>query len=213
MIRSSRGAALPHRMLIVAVAALIPALAGCEAGNNAPTIGWHQPTAGAGTTIGAIAISNVFVLGAPPSGTLAVGQSAGLFFALVNSGKPDRLVSVTATGAAKSVTLPGGHVTLASRQAVLLDGPEPKAVIDDLSRALPGGSYIRVTMNFQNAGSVTLKVPVMPQSQYYSTFSPAPTPSPTPTAKKAKSHPGSPSPTTSATPAAGTSPSPSPSPS
>lgn len=208
MIRSSRGAALPRRMLIVAVAALIPALAGCEAGSNAPTLSWHQPTAGAGTVIGDIAISNVFILGAPLPGTLAAGSSAGLFFALTNSGRPDKLVSITAPGWVKSITLPGGHLTLASQQAVLLEGPNPKAVLDDLSRPLPGGSFIRVTMNFQNAGSVRLDVPVLPQSQYYSTFSPAPTPSPTPTTKR---HPGSPAPTTSVTPAASASPSPSPS--
>jgi copper(I)-binding protein len=183
VIRSSRRAALPYRMLIVAAAALIPALAGCEAGNNAPTLNWHQPTDGAGTAIGNIAIRDVFVLGAPLGGTLAAGQSAGLFFAVVNSGSPDRLVSVSAPGAAKSATLPGGQVALAADQAVLLS-PQPKVILDGLTRALAGGTFIRVTLSFQNAGSVTLNVPVEPQSQYYSTFSPAPPPgataSPTP---------------------------------
>jgi hypothetical protein len=211
VIRSSRGAVLPRRMLIVAAAVLIPALAGCEAGNNAPTLNWHQPTDGAGTVIGSIAIRNVFVLGGPVTGTLAAGKSAGLFFALVNSGQPDTLVSITSPGTAKSIALPGGHITLGSQQAVLLDGPEPKAILDGLSHALPSGSFIRMTMNFQNAGSVTLDVPVLPQALYYSTFSPvpspAPTPTPTPNGTKSGRHQGSPAATVTPSPAASPSPS------
>ena len=66
-----------HRLLVLAIAALIPALAGCEAGNNAPTQEWHQPTDGAGTVHENISIRNVFVLGAPLGATLTSGQSAG----------------------------------------------------------------------------------------------------------------------------------------
>jgi len=80
-----------------------------------------------------------------------------------------------------------------------------------LTRALPGGAFIRVTMSFQNARSVTLNVPVLLQADSYSTFSPAPTPSPTPAVKKNKRHPGSPAPSASATPGATASPAPSPS--
>jgi copper(I)-binding protein len=206
-------------MLIVAAAVLIPALAGCEAGSNAPTLHWHQPTDGAGTVTGDIAIRDVFVVGAPLNGTLAAGQSAGLFFAIVNSGSPDRLVSVTAPGAAKSVTIPGGQLALGTQQAILLTGPQPRVLLNGLTRALPGGSFIRVTMSFQNARSVTLDVPVIPQADAYATFSPAPTASPasslTPTPASSltlnKRHRRSPSPAASATPGATASPSPSPS--
>jgi copper(I)-binding protein len=204
VIRSSRRAALPRRMLIAAAAALIPVLAGCEAGNNAPTLNWHHPTDGAEAVIGSIAIRDVFVLGAPANGSLAAGTSAGLFLALVNSGHPDTLISVTAPGAAKSVVLPGGLVRLATDQAVLLNGPQPKVTLDGLTRSLPGGTFIHVTLTFQNAGSQTLNVPVMPQGQAYATFSPAPTPTPSATAaiKKARRHPGSatPTPTPTASP-------------
>jgi len=198
-------------MLIVAAAALIPALAGCEAGNNAPTLNWHQPTDGAGEVTGDIAIRDAFVPGAPQNGSLPTRQSAALFFAIVNSGSPDRLVSVTAPGTAASVTLPGGQITLGTQQAVLLTGPQPQVVLDGLTRALPGGSFIRVTMSFQNARSVTINVPVIPQADFYSTFSPAPVPSPTPAVKSTRRHPGSPAPSASATPAATASPAPSPS--
>jgi copper(I)-binding protein len=188
VIRSRRRVARPRRLLVLAIAALIPALAGCEAGNNAPTGEWHQPTDGAGTVQNNIAIRNVFVLGAPIGATVPAGQSAGLFLALINDGSPDKLLSITAPGTARSVTLPGGAVSLASQQAVLLTGPEPKVILEDLTHPLIGGSSVLLKMNFQNAATVTLEVPVMPQAQYYATYSPPPTPTPTPTPNPSK-HP------------------------
>jgi copper(I)-binding protein len=175
-----------HRMggrglLVLAIAALIPALAGCETGTNAPTQEWHQPTDGSDIVHGNIAISDAFVLGAPLGSQLRVGQTAGLFLALVNSGSADKLVSITAPGTAKSVTLPGGSVSLGS-QPVLLTGPVPKVTLNSLTRPLAGGSTVRLVLTFQNAATVGLQVPVMPRAQYYATFSP-PVPSPTTAAK------------------------------
>jgi copper(I)-binding protein len=200
VIWSSHGARWPRRLIVLAIAALIPVLAGCEAGNDAPTTQWHQPTAGAGTTVGDIAIRNVFVLGAPLGRQLTAGQSAGMFFAVVNGTSPDKLLSISAPGAAKSVTLPGGTVSLADNQAVFLTGPAPKVILNDLSSPLSGSAFVRVIMTFQNAGSVTLLVPVVPRASYYATLSPAPTgsPSPSPTAKKHKKVTGA---SPSATPA------------
>jgi copper(I)-binding protein len=186
VIRSRSRAARPRRLLVLAIAALIPVLAGCEAGNNAPTQEFHQPTDGAGVVHDNIAIRNVFVLGAPIGATLPAGQSAGLFLALINDGSPDKLLSISAPGTARSVALPGGTVSLASQQAVLLTGPEPKVILQDLTRPLTGGSSIMLVLNFQNAASLTLQVPVIPQASYYSTYSPPPTPTPTPAATPAR---------------------------
>ena len=206
MIRSShradrQRAALPRRLCIAAVAALIPALAGCEAGTNAPTQQWHQPTDGAETILHGIAIRNVFVLGAGPDSALAAGKSAGLFLALVDSGSPDRLLSISAPGTAKSVRLPGGKpVPVSGESPVLLTGPRPEVVLSGLVRALPGGTFIRVIMNFENAGSVTLSVPVMSRAHHYSTFSAPPTPAPT--ARRTSGRPATASPGATPTPAA-----------
>jgi copper(I)-binding protein len=183
-VTASRRAALPLRVLIVAAAGLVPVLAGCEAGNNAPVLQWHQPTPGAGTQLGQISIRNVFILGAPLNATLARGQSAGLFVGLVNNGSPDRLVSITAPSAASAVTLPGGGVRLPTGTPVLLTGPAPKIILTGLSHPLSGGTSVRVTMTFQNAGTTTLNVPVLPRAQDYATYSPAPSPSPTATGGK-----------------------------
>jgi copper(I)-binding protein len=197
VIRSSHRTA-GRRLLVLAIAALIPALAGCEAGNNAPTQEWHNPTDGAGIVLDNISIRNVFVLGAPIGTTIRTGHSAGVFLALINNGSADKLVSISAPGTARSVTLPGGGVSLASQQAVFLTGPAPKVILQDLTRPLTGGSSVRLVLTFRNAASVSLTVPVMPRAQYYSTFSPAPSPSPSPSVANGKHVAATPSP--SATP-------------
>jgi copper(I)-binding protein len=204
VIRTSRRTA-GRRLLVLAIAALIPALAGCDASANAPTQDFHQPTDGTGILFNKIAIRNVFVLGAPIGSTIRVGSSAGVFLALINGGSRDKLVSISAPGTARSVTLPGGSVSLASQQAVLLTGPAPKVVLEDLTRPLTGGSSVRLVLTFQNAASVGITVPVMPQAQYYSTFSPPPPPSPSPSpTTKSKHKTATPTPSASPSPAAST---------
>jgi copper(I)-binding protein len=185
VIRSSHRTA-GRRLLVLAIAALVPVLAGCEAGNNAPTQEWHQPTDGTGLVHDNIAIRNVFVLGAPIGSTIGVGHSAVVFLALINNGAADKLVKLTAPGTAKSVTIPGGGVSVASQQSVLLTVPAPRVILRSLTRPLTGGSSVRLVLTFRNAATVGMTVPVMPRAQYYSTFSPAPSPSSSPKAAKGK---------------------------
>jgi copper(I)-binding protein len=202
---SSRSARLLRGLAVAAVTVLVPAVAGCEAGANAPTQQWHQPTPGASAYLNKITISNVFVLGAPPQAALAPGSSAGLFLALTNNGaSKDALVSISAPGIARSVLLPKGGIPIPSQRSVLLQGPAPRVLLQKLTRALGGGQAIPLVLNFQNAGSVTLHVPVMPRAAYYASYSPAPAspsaaPSPAATGKhknKATAPPAaSPSPT------------------
>jgi copper(I)-binding protein len=202
VIRSRVATGASRRLLVLAVAALVAVLAGCEAGNNAPTGEWHPPTAGSDQTTGDITISNVFVLGAPIGQTVPAGGSASLFLALFNSGSPDKLTSISAPGTAKSVTLLRGPVRLASQQQVLLTGPVPEVVLNDLTKSLSGGSTITLTLYFQNASSAKLTVPVMPRAADYSTFFPPPTPAPTPATKFKASPKATASPTATPSPAA-----------
>ena len=216
MIRSSHGAGErrakpPRRFFVAAVAALIPALAGCEAGASAPTQEWHPPTNGAGTVVHGIDIRNVFVLGASLNSSLVAGQSAGLYLALYNTGSADRLLSISAPGIAAAVRLPGGTVSLAQDREILLSGPQPKVILTGLTRGLPGGSFIRMVMDFQNAGRVTLSVPVLERTQYYSTFSPAPRPSPSPSPKATRTGKATATPGATSIPGPSATPTPSPS--
>jgi copper(I)-binding protein len=175
VIRSRRGLLLLRDLMVVAAVGLIPAIAGCEAGNNAPTQQWHPPTPGASAIVdNTLRINNMFVLGPAPGFTLPRGASAGVFLALSNDGAPDRLLSIKAPGGATSVAVPRGGITLGRQQTLFLTGPSPRVVLVHLTRTLKGGQWIRMNLTFQNAGFVSLKVPVMPHIESYGTFSPAP---------------------------------------
>ena len=78
------------------------------------------------------------------------------------------------SGAAKSVRLPGGSVNLASNRGVLLTGPRPGGASGPDPSAVAVG-IIKIILTFQDAGRMTLLVPVMPRASYYTTFLPPPT--------------------------------------
>ena len=163
---------------MVAAAALIPVIAGCEAGNNAATQQWHQPTAGASAVVSdTMRINNMFVLGPVPGLRIPVGASAGVFFGLYNSGAPDRLIGITAPGSATRIQVPLGGIQVGRNQSLLLTGPQPRVLLRNLTRTLHGGQWVKMKLDFQSAGHVTLRVPVMPRAAFYATFSPAPRPS------------------------------------
>jgi len=184
VIRSRSGKTTRRRLLfgIGAMALLIPATAGCEAGLNAPTLQFHQASNGTHALFNGITISNMFVLAGPSGSTTPAGGSAGLFVGLFNaSGNTDALVGASSTEAA-SVHLTRGTVVLPAGLPRNLTGPAPEVVLTDLKTALHGGSTVTVTLNFLHAGSVTLAVPVEPQSFYYATYSAPPAVPVTPTA-------------------------------
>jgi copper(I)-binding protein len=164
-----------------AAAALAPALAACEAGAGAQTSRPYAPTDGGSTVLRDIAIRNMFVLGPRPGQTIPAGHSAGVFLALVNNGAPDQLLAIDAPGTAASVKLPQRTIPLATQQPAFLTGPAPKVILQNLSKPLAGGQWIQMTFYFQNAGLITINVPVVTWAQYYDTFSPPPGPTPAPT--------------------------------
>jgi copper(I)-binding protein len=192
VIRASSGKTTACRLLIGAgvLALLVPAIAGCEAGENAPTLEFHPASAGAQTVFNGIRITNAFVLGAPSGSSVASGSSASLFLSLYNGrANADKLMSASAAGSATSVALSGTTVTLPVGSAVNLTGPQPSVVLSSLTQPLVGGSYVPVTLDFEHAGSVTLQVPVEAQSYDFSTYS-APA-SPAPSASTAAATPTS----------------------
>ncbi len=167
-----------RRLLFGAMAILIPVLAGCEAGFNAPTLEFHPATSGVTTTVNGITIDNAFVLGPELGSTLPVGGQAGAFLALTTP-NDDRLVSVSAPGAATSVTLAGGSVDLPQYTLVNLGGPAPEIVLSGLTSPLAGGETVKLTLTFATAGPISVTVPVEPQAYDYATYSPPALPTPT----------------------------------
>jgi copper(I)-binding protein len=164
-----------RRLLVGAIAILVPALAGCEAGLNAPTLQYHSASSGTSTTINGIELDNVFVLGPALNQTLPAGGQAGVFLAL-SAQDHDQLVSASAPGTASSVQLLTGQVTLPPGALVNLSGPAPAVVLNGLTNPLSGGESVRLVLTFANAGVVTLQVPVLPAAYDYATYSPPPTP-------------------------------------
>ena len=172
-----------RRLLFGAIAVLVPVLAGCEAGLNAPTLEFHPANFAANTTQNGIALSNVFVLGSAPNGPQVAGGRAGVFFSVVAE-NGDKLVSVSAPGTATSVKVAGGPIDLPAGALVNLSGPVPKVVLSGLANPLNGGDSVKLSFTFARAGTITLPVPVVPRSFEYATFSPPatsnPSASPTP---------------------------------
>jgi copper(I)-binding protein len=167
-----------RRLLVGALAILVPALAGCEAGYNAPTLKFHQASYGVSTIVDGINIDNVFVLGPAPGATLQPGGQAALFMSL-QAPNSDQLTSISAPGAASSVQLGNGPITLSPNTLVDLSGPSPLLTLDGLTTPLSGGETVNLVLNFANAGKVNLTVPVEPAAYEFATYSPAPTPTAT----------------------------------
>jgi copper(I)-binding protein len=173
-----------HRMLFGALAVLAPALAGCEAGYNAPTLEYHQAAFGAYASKNGVSISNAFVLGPSPSGPEVAGGRAGVFLA-ITSQDGDKLVSASAPGTATSVQILGGPVSVPAVGSADLTGPVPRVVLNGLASPLQGGTLVKLNLTFAEAGTIAMTVPVQPKAYEYATFSPPPTPSPAAPKKKA----------------------------
>ena len=164
-----------RRLLIGAIALLVPTLAGCEAGLNAPTLDYHPASYGVSTVVNGITLDDLFVLGPQLNQTLPAGGQAGVFLA-ISSLSHDRLVSAAAPGAASSVQLLNGPVTITPGATVYLTGPAPLIVLNGLTNPLSGGETVQLVLTFASAGVVPLVVPVLPAAYDYTTFSPPPTP-------------------------------------
>jgi len=178
-----------RRLLFGALAVLAPALAGCEAGYNAPTLEYHPAAFGAYAMKNGVSISNAFVLGPSPSGPEVAGGRAGVFLA-ITSQDGDKLVSASAPGTASAVQIIGGPVRVPAIGSVTLTGPVPQVVMTGLASPLQGGELVKLNLTFAEAGTIAMTVPVQPKAYEYATFSPPATPSPTATKKgKVKANP------------------------
>ena len=167
-----------RRMLFGALAVLVPALAGCEAGYNAPTLEYHPAAFGAYAMKNGVSISNAFVLGPPLNGPAVAGGRAGVFLS-ITAQDGDKLVSASAPGTASAVQIAGGSVRVPAAAPVDLTGPVPQMVLAGLANPLQGGDLVKLNLTFAEAGTIAMTVPVEPKAYEYATYSPPPSPSPT----------------------------------
>src|SRR5580698_4438203 len=150
---------MTRRLLAGAIVVLIPALAGCEAGADAPTSEFHPAALGGYQTTGDITINNAFILGAALNQSLPAGSDAGLFLSIYSTGG-DQLQSISPDGVARSVKLTDGPVNVPANTSVNLINAAPEIVLNDLSKPLSGGQNVTLTLNFANVGPVTVHLPV-----------------------------------------------------
>jgi len=176
-----------RRLLLGGIILLVPVLAGCEAGFNAPTLEFHPASNGTSIVVNGIKVDDAFVLGPAIGSSLPAGGQAGVFLSLTSE-NGDRLLSATAPGSASAVTLTNGPVTLPAGTPADMSGPAPQIVLNGLTSPLSGGETVQLVLTFTTAGAVSLQVPVEPAAYDYTTYSPPPTPTVTGSHKrKAKS--------------------------
>ncbi|GAB1822937.1 copper chaperone PCu(A)C [Herbidospora sp. RD11066] len=179
---------------VIAIAAFLaaaPALAACGAGTDANTNKPYAPTeAGVLIRDGAygvngIKVSQAYMLGPDPGGQIPAGGTVPLYLSITNDTTvPDTLLGITPDANA-AATAQGGAVPLPAGTLVHTGtGANPQIQIQGVKSALRGGESIPLTLNFQNAGQVTMVVPVITRNREYATLPPVPgaIPAPSPTA-------------------------------
>ncbi|SDI36682.1 Copper(I)-binding protein [Sinosporangium album] len=180
----------PSRRLALAAAAFLaaaPALAGCAAGFDSIVEKPYSPTEAISLKTNRITIPQAFFLGPDSGGNLPAGGTTPLYLSLVNTAETaDTLVGVTTEGLG-TVKL-ANPIALPSNQGVFTGTPTPQLVVEGLSKSLHGGESFKVNLQFANAGSVALHVPVVTRSREFAAY-PAvsgavapPAPKPTPSA-------------------------------
>lgn len=148
-----------RRLAPVGALAAALLLGACGTGQQAQT--YREKAAGDTTNVnvGPIAVRNLAVKAPQTGQVLPQGTSARVSVTLANSStEPDTLVSVT-TPAAASVEVVGPSATL----TVPADGTTGESyslLLQGLTRDLPTGTWIDMTLNFAQNGSKQVLVPV-----------------------------------------------------
>lgn len=161
--------------LIAACCASAPSLVGCSAGQITQTDGQVAAVDGAYADVGEnIALRDALIPIPPDSnGTYPTGSSVPVLLTIVNEGtRADRLIAVTSPAASQVLVLgtttiaPGTNVTSTAGSASAGVQPQSPLVVGQLrivlntAQPLRAGLNTPVTFVFENAGTVTLPVPM-----------------------------------------------------
>jgi copper(I)-binding protein len=149
-----------HRGRRIRAAALLAAgvatitLSACGAGTDAVTNQARTTTNSVTSALGAITLSNVYLVGPATKGT-----SAQLVTALFNGGQtPDSLVSLSSPVSAAARTPANATLSPGGGAVYLPNGAAP--TLDGLKQDLRVGQTVPVTFTFARSGTLTLDVPV-----------------------------------------------------
>ena len=146
------------------------ALSACSAGQIAQTAEQDRDKLGGFAKVGEITVRDAR-LAYPTNGEYAAGSDARLEVAISNSGpEDDTLLDVTGEGfssaevsgaptAAGTGTAGGGlDVPVPAESNVFIGGDGPTVVLSDLEEAITTGQGLDVTMSFEQAGDVQVRV-------------------------------------------------------
>ncbi|MFC7896072.1 copper chaperone PCu(A)C [Streptomyces sp. NPDC057381] len=158
------------------VAATALALTGCGGDDSFELRDWHAP--GQNASVGDVLVRYAHV--AEPKGEpWQIGDDIPAYVWLLNEGdKTDRLVSASSSDAesvdivnADGKPLPDG-VELPPNQLQQLEQGKSHLLLRDVRQVVRGGDFMKITLNFEKAGSVTFNI----QSQV-PVYDTSPTPS------------------------------------
>ncbi|MBA3338696.1 MAG: PT domain-containing protein [Geodermatophilaceae bacterium] len=164
--------------------AAVAALTGCSAGQVSQTARQVSTVNGAAANIGDLALRDIRIL-YPSSGTYAKGSTAQLALVVVNRGLgEDRLVGVTgdffdaaavptdgptaqptsgptAQPTSGPTAQPGIDTAIPSEASLQFGTSDsPPIELTDLSEEISAAQVVSLTFAFENAGEVTVEVPV-----------------------------------------------------
>lgn len=166
------------RTRVFAVAALLavtPALAACGAGFDANLAQPFTPTEAAEASQNGITIAQAFILGPDSGQTLPAGSAAPLYLTMVNdNATADQLTGIQTDPQAASSAKTSSPISLPPNVLVKSANPTPQIVLEGIRNPLRGGETVKLTLQFQNAGAITMNVPVITRSREFATLQPAP---------------------------------------
>ena len=143
---------------VAASACALLLLTGCGTGLRAQTYLEKSTADSTNDAIGFLAVRNLAVLPPTAGGSWTPGSSAPVKVTFVNEGgEEDRLATVSSPAAA-SVRIVGPSPLTVPPLGV--SDPTSGLVLEGLTRELPGGSYVELTLSFERNGSKTMLVPV-----------------------------------------------------
>jgi len=174
-----------RRVGVALVAAMSVAAAGCGAGQNNETDKERStPFSGSGNA-GAIAVRAVRLVPATSVGTVATPTPSTVSTGTPSSAQAYLTLTIVNTGqsndALTNATIPGGQIapsgagpsslTLPAQGTVQFGDPDTGSTgaalgVSGLSTPLLVGTVAKVTLTFQNGGSVTVQAPVMTAGSY-----------------------------------------------
>ena len=163
------------------------ALSACSAGQVAQTAEQHRDKSGAQSNVGDLEL-RALGLPYPTGGVYPSGSNARLLAAIASTSATDdtltsitgdafdsvEVVDPTATAPAGTPTGNSLNITVPAGQTLFIgNGTGPSVTLVGLSGELGVGQYVDVTFTFQQAGPVTVPVPVatstrdLPRGQAY----------------------------------------------